>query len=362
MIKGPLTAYRARTAVGELKSDPAQAFAVEQLQLLANRLNDWDASSKLRVLNLLLGRAKHVPLGLYLFGDVGRGKTMLMDLFFDHVDFAKKKRVHFHPFMREVHKLIKEMRALDEGDPIPLVAKRIMADTSLLCLDELHVNDITDAMILGRLFAAMFERDLVVVATSNCAPGELYKDGLNRQLFLPFIELVETKMDVLQLDARLDYRRYDFQNTPHFFTPADKKARKRLDQLWFEWAGHVSPHSGGLDVGNRRITIPCMGGGMARFGFDDLCGQPLGAGDYLALCEHFHTFFIDDIPQLSDERHNEARRFITLIDTLYDQKRRTIVSCMVEPDDIYIDGPGAKEFARTASRLIEMRQSSWPEE
>lgn len=362
MVEGPLAAYRARIAVGELKSDPAQAYAVEQLQLLANRLADWDSSSKLRVLSLLLGRAQDVPLGLYMFGDVGRGKTMLMDLFFDHVDIAKKKRLHFHPFMRDVHALIKEMRHNHSGDPIPLVAEAIMKDTSLLCLDELHVNDITDAMILGRLFSTMFDKDLVVVATSNSAPGDLYKNGLNRSLFLPFIELVGKKMDVLQLDARLDYRRYDFQNTPHFFTPADKKARCRLDQLWFEWAGHVTPHSGGVDVGARRIIIPCMGGGMARFSFDDLCGQPLGAHDYLALCEHFHTFFIDDIPQLSSQRYNEARRFITLIDTFYDQKRRLIVSSMVEPDEIYVDGPGAVEFARTASRLTEMRQSTWPEE
>ena len=362
MQKGPLATYRTRISSGELRSDLAQACAAEQLQLLANRLADWKTSSNMRVLNLLLGRARDVPRGLYLFGDVGRGKTMLMDLFYESVDFVNKQRLHFHPFMRNVHMLIKEMRLRDEGDPIPLVADRILRDTSLLCLDELHVNDITDAMILGRLFTHMFERDLVVVATSNSAPGDLYKHGRNRQLFLPVIELVEEKMEVLQLDARLDYRRDNFQNTPHYFTPADDHTRRKLDDIWRLFAGGVPPHDGGLDVGNRRIAIPCMGGGMARFSFADLCGQPLGANDYLALCEHFHTFFIDDIPQLTSERYNEARRFMTLIDTFYDQKRRLIVSAMVEPDEIYRHGTGAQEFTRTASRLTEMRQSTWPDD
>ena len=360
MTKGPLGAYRARIAAGDLDADQAQAYGAEQLQLLANRLDDWESSSQMRVLNLLLGRALDVPRGLYLFGDVGRGKTMLMDLFFDTVDFANKKRLHFHPFMRDVHALIKEMRSTGDGDPIPLVAERILQDTSLLCLDELHVNDITDAMILGRLFTHMFEHDLVVVATSNAAPRDLYKDGLNRQLFEPFIEIVEQKMEVLQLDARQDYRQANFKNTPHYFTPADKQARQQLDQIWRQFAGGVDPHDGGLDVGKRRIHIPSMGGGMARFSFTDLCGQPLGANDYLALCEHFHTFFIDDIPAIDADRHNEARRFITLIDTLYDKKRRLIASCMVEPDEIYLEGPGVAEFARTASRLSEMRQNDWP--
>ena len=361
MKKGPLAVYRAWIAAGELRSDRAQAHAAEQLQLLANRLTDWENSGSLRVLNEWLGRAQKVPRGLYMFGDVGRGKTMLMDLFYETVDFPDKKRLHFHPFMRNVHALIKEMRARDEGDPIPLVAQELMRDTDLLCLDELHVNDITDAMIVGRLFTHMFEHGLILVATSNAAPGDLYKDGLNRSLFMPFIELVEKKMEVLQLDAQLDYRRANFQNTPHYFTPADDRARLQLDDIWRQFAGGAAPHDGGLDVGSRRIHIPSMGGGMARFGFADLCDQPLGANDYLALCEHFHTFFIDDIPQLSADRHNEARRFIKLIDTLYDQKRRLIASCMVEPDEIYVDGRGAEEFTRTSSRLTEMRQSDWPE-
>ncbi len=360
MQNGPLAQYRALIEKGELRADPAQAFAAGQLQILANRLRDWESASSRFVLDLLLGRATRAPQGLYLFGDVGRGKTMLMDLFFERVEFADKKRLHFHPFMREVHGLIKKVRERGKGDPIERVADELMRDTRLLCLDELHVNDITDAMILGRLFAALFERDLVVVATSNAAPVDLYKEGLNRQLFLPFIELVNQKMDVLQLDACCDYRRDKFQNTPHYLTPANEETGARLDHIWTRLAGGVAPHDGGLDVGGRRIPIPRMGGGMARFSFDDLCGQPLGANDYLALCVHFHTFFIDDIPHLSPDRHAEARRFIKLIDTLYDQKRRLIVSSMVEPDQIYPAGRGAKEFTRTSSRLSEMRQSNWP--
>ena len=251
-----------------------------------------------------------MPRGLYLFGDVGRGKTMLMDLFYETVDFDNKKRLHFHPFMREVHRLIKQMRVRDEGDPIPLVAEAIMKDTSLLCLDELHVNDITDAMILGRLFAAMFERDLVVVATSNAAPGELYENGLNRQLFLPFIELVEEKMDVLQLDARLDYRRDNFLNTPHYYTPANAQTRQQLDEIWRRFAGGVPPHDGGLDVGARRINIPSVWAVAWRVLVLMICARSRLAPVIIwRLCEHFHTFFIDDIPQIAPDRHNEARRF-----------------------------------------------------
>ena len=360
MSKGPLATYRARLADGRLKSDPAQARAVEQLQLLGNRLKDWRTSGGMQILDLLRGRTTRVPRGLYLFGDVGRGKTMLMDLFYESIDFPQRKRVHFHPFMREIHSLIRQMRARHEGDVMPMVADAMMAQTRLLCLDELHVSDIADAMILGRLFEALFARDLVVVATSNTPPAGLYKDGLNRSLFLPFIELIEDKMEVLQLDAQLDYRRDHFLNTPHFFIPADARARRQLDELWAHLAGGVPPHGGGLEVAGRRIPIPRMGGGMARFSFADLCSKPLGSSDYLALCEHFHTFFLEDIPQLPPERYNEARRFIKLVDTLYDQKRRLIASSMVEPDEIYVAGKGADEFTRTSSRLTEMRRSDWP--
>ena len=359
MTNGPLTQYRERLAAGLLQHDPAQAFAVERLQILANRLCDWDAASQSSILDLLLGRRVPVPCGLYLFGGVGRGKTLLMDLFFETVQFAPKRRVHFHPFMREVHALMRQMRNHHQADPVEAVADTLTEQMRLLCLDELHVNDITDAMILGRLFTALFKRNLVLVATSNAAPDELYKDGLNRALFLPFVELVKDKMEVLQLEAQRDYRRTGFANTPHYFTPADERARVQMDHLWTRLAGGVPPHEGGLDVAGRHLVIPRMGGGMVRFGFEDLCAQPLGTADYLALCSHFHTFFIDDIPQLAPEQHNEARRFIKLIDTLYDQKRRLIVSCMVQPDEIYTNGPGASQFTRTASRLAEMRQSNW---
>jgi cell division protein ZapE len=359
MTEGPLAAYRARVAAGALGNDPAQLYAAQQLQLLANRLADWKAAQKRRVLDLVRARRVEVPRGLYMFGGVGRGKTMLMDLFYEHVGFAGRQRLHFHPFMRRVHALIKDYRRSGEGDPIPRVAAKLLEDGPLLCLDELHVADITDAMILARLFAALFDKGLILVATSNSAPQMLYKDGLNRGLFLPFIDLVLQRMDVLQLEAVRDYRYDQFRRAQHYFTPADDTARAAMDALWNEWAGHVPAHAGGIEVAGRRIAIPHMGGGMARFAFDDLCAQPLGANDYLALAEHFHTFFVDGVPVMSEADANAARRFMTLIDTLYDRRRRLIVSAMGEPDALYREGKGAGEFARTASRLNEMRRADW---
>ncbi len=360
--QGPLATYRAFIADGRLKNDPAQYLAAEQLQLLADHLADRDSAAWMRVLDLLPGRRRPEPRGLYLFGDVGRGKTMLMDLFYENVEFSGKKRQHFHPFMRKVHALIKSKRHLETADPLKLVAREILQDTRLLCLDELHVNDIADAMILARLFDYLFRQGLILVATSNVPPSKLYENGLNRQLFLPFVALLESRMQILQLEAQRDYRRDGFQETPHYLTPADEHARRNMDAIWRRLAGGVPPHDGELKIGERRIAIPCMGGGMVRFSFGDLCDAPLGAGDYLALCEHFHTFFLDDVPQLSQEQYNASRRFMVLVDTLYDQRRRLVMSCMVEPDEIYTHGPGADEFARTASRLTEMRQSTWPDE
>jgi cell division protein ZapE len=359
MTEGPLAAYRARLAAGVLGPDPAQLYAAEQLQLLANRLADWQAARQLRILDLIRARRVEVPRGLYIFGGVGRGKTMLMDLFYEHVGFSPRQRLHFHPFMRRVHDLIKDYRKSGEGDPIPRVAARILEDGRLLCLDELHVSDITDAMILARLFTALFDKGLILVATSNAPPQQLYKDGLNRSLFLPFIDLVLQRMELLQLEAERDYRYDQFRRAQHYFTPADDTARAAMDALWAQWAGHVPAHAGGIEVAGRTVAIPMMGGGMARFGFADLCSKPLGANDYLALAEHFHTFFIDDVPMLPTGKADEARRFMVLIDTLYDKKRRLIISAMAEPEVLYTEGKGAVDFVRTASRLIEMRRADW---
>ena len=359
MEHGPLKRYREMVEEGHLTADPAQLMAAEKLELLANRLAQYEPPAKTDFFSFFTRKRGEIPEGLYMFGGVGRGKTMLMDLFFEAVPFEPKRRVHFHEFMAEIHELIARFRKLHEGDPLPLVAETISSEAHLLCLDELQVTDIADAMILGRLFTGLFEAHTIVVATSNTRPDKLYENGLNRPLFEPFVKLIEDRLEVLQLEAQADYRLEKLQGTQLYFAPADKRAAAAMQDVWRHLTGtdKGEPHEHSMK--KRTIHVPQAAMGVARFDFSDLCDRPLGASDYLALAHAYHTFLIEKIPVLSPARRNEARRFITLIDTLYDTGVKLVASADAEPHELYPEGDGAAAFERTASRLMEMRSDAY---
>jgi cell division protein ZapE len=354
-----VAAYRDQIARGELQGDPAQFAAVEKLGALAGELQARAAEATPKLLARLVPRRNRQLKGLYLHGDVGRGKTMLMDLFFEHVAGVDKRRLHFHEFMAETHERIARGRATTDGDPIPFVAAEIAAAAPLICFDELHVTDIADAMILGRLFKSLFEKQVTVVATSNAAPEKLYWNGLNRQLFLPFIDLLQDHMEVFELAAAKDYRLEKLAGRPLYFSPLGTAATAALDDHWRRLTGGHSAEQRTLEVKGRHLTVPASAMGVARFSFDDLCTKPLGALDYLHLAHAFHTLMIDEIPILTPDKRNEARRFITLIDTLYDNRVSLIASAAAEPEALYPAGDGADLFLRTASRLQEMRSEAY---
>jgi cell division protein ZapE len=362
--------YAARVAAGKIERDNAQEAVVAKLAQLEKRLDESRLAHKSSSLGWLFGtrapEAGQVK-GLYIFGEVGRGKTMLMDLFFAASPVVRKRRVHFHEFMAEVHERIYGLRQqakLGHGngtDPIVLTAAAIAEETRLLCFDEFHVTDIADAMILGRLFKRLFELGVVVVATSNVPPTELYKDGLNRALFLPFIALIEENMDVVELRARTDFRLEKLAGAPVWYVPADGAANAALDEAWRRLtAGHPGEEID-LTVKGRTVRVRCASMGVARFSFHDLCEQPLAAADYLKIAHEFHTLIIEHIPVMDYERRNEAKRFIILIDTLYDNAVKLLASAEAEPDLLYRASEGfeAAEFGRTASRLIEMRSQAY---
>jgi cell division protein ZapE len=359
MPDGPLTQYRAMVEAREIDADPAQLLAAEKLQVLANRLSTYGRPTRRIAIPFFERRSAEPPAGLYIHGSVGRGKTMLMDLFFNTVRFEPKRRVHFHEFMGEVHDAIADARKAEPGDPIPPVARRIAKSAALLCFDELFVSDIADAMILGRLFKALFEHNVIVVATSNAHPRELYKNGLNRQLFLPFVDLIEARMEVMELAAAKDYRLEKLQGQPLYFTPADAAAHAQIRKTFEHLTGHRNGQATELEVKGRRVRVPEAALGAAVFTFDDLCEQPLGAYDYLAVAHAFHTVIIENIPKLPPSRRNAARRFVTLIDTFYDNRVCLIASAAGEPHELYPEGDGAFFFERTASRLIEMRSAEY---
>lgn len=359
MTVGPLASYRALINDGTITADPAQRLAIEKLQLLANRLATYEPPNRTDFFSFFTRRRGEVPNGLYMFGGVGRGKTMLMDLFFETVPFEPKWRVHFHEFMEDVHDRIADARKSHDGDPIPVVAQSIADEAKLLCFDEMHVTDIADAMILGRLFASFFELHMVIVATSNAAPEELYKDGLNRTLFEPFIELIGDRMEVLQLEAAKDYRLEKLEGTQLYFSPADDDARAAMNATFTRLTGVSKGETSEIVSKGRRIPVPQAALGVARFTFADLCEHPLGAGDYLRIAHTFHTVLLDNIPVMTPDRRNEARRFINLIDTFYDNRVSLIASADAEPDDLYPSGDGANLFERTVSRLMEMRSDTY---
>jgi cell division protein ZapE len=357
MPKTPLALYRAHLATGELEADAAQLDATESLDRLARELDDW--RPRRGHLRSLFARRRAAPKGLYIHGGVGRGKTMLMDLFYETSSFAPKGRVHFHEFMAEVHARIGVSRKRQQGDPIPHVGRQFAAEAALLCFDELHVTDIADAMILGRLFKVLFEQQTIVVSTSNVPPNDLYKNGLNRQLFLPFIDLIEEHMQVLELKAAKDFRLDKLAGTPLYFTPVDAKARAEMDGLWLRLVGHSAGAPLDLDVAGRTVRVPLAAMGVARFPFSALCERPLGALDYLHVAHAFHTVLIDAIPALRPAQRDVARRFVNLIDTLYDNRVCLVASADTEPNELYPAGDGAFLFERTASRLMEMRSQAY---
>lgn len=373
---GPLAAYRARVAEGALRADPAQAHAAEILQTLWRNLRGYDPKPAAPqqgkgFFGKLFGGAKRgsgdlaapegTPEGLYLVGAVGRGKSMLMDLFFATADVPRKQRLHFHQFMQNCHRRIHAWKKQhgDTADPIAPLADGIAAEAALLCFDEFQVHDIVDAMILGRLFEALFQRGTVVVATSNTAPDDLFKGKPGRDAFLPFIALIKQHVEVFFLDAQRDYRRERIRGLPTWHAPADARAERALDAAFQELTGTAHGEPTRLSVLGRWLEVPQAARGVARFDFDELCGKPLGPADYLAIATHFHTLVIDGVPRLGPENFDRARRFITLVDALYEHRCKIVVSADAMPDTLYERGENAAMFERTASRLNEMQSQDY---
>jgi cell division protein ZapE len=368
--RGPLPAFRAMVAAGELAPDASQQLVAERLQALWERLRGYDPPPKPGnghgLLARLLRRGEPVedrPTGLYIVGDVGRGKSMLMDLFFAAADVRRKRRIHFHRFMQNVHARFHAYKRADRdlGDPIPPLADSIAADSALLCFDEFQVNDIADAMILGRLFEALFDRGVVVVATSNVAPDDLFKGQPGRDAFLPFIALLKQKLDVVTMDDGRDFRRSRLRGVRTWLVPADVRAERELDRAFADLTGNADAKPETLWVMGRRFVVPLAADGVARCDFDTLCGTALGAGDYLALATRYHTLILERIPRLSPNNYDKARRFIVLIDTLYDQRVKLLASADAMPDKLYQHGENARMFERTVSRLDEMQSLDWLE-
>ncbi|MBS0639068.1 MAG: AFG1 family ATPase [Proteobacteria bacterium] len=366
---GPLPAYRALVATGALDADSAQEAAAEKLQDLWERLRGYDPRPNPEpvtpgFIGRLLRRRhaeEYVPEGLYLVGDVGRGKSMLMDLFFDVADVPRKQRIHFHKFMQQAHSRIHQWKRThtNVSDPIPPLADSIAADSALLCFDEFQVNDIADAMILGRLFQALFDRGVVVVATSNTEPDNLFKGQPGRDAFLPFIALLKQRVEVLVMDGARDYRRERTRGVRAWHVPADDFSRREMDKIFAALTDGAPVVPVTLTIMGRDLIVEQAADGVARFDFEFLCNTALGAGDYLAIATKFHTVVLDDIPRLSPDNFDQARRFITLIDSLYDQHVKLIASADAMPDQLYQRGENARMFERTASRLDEMQSLDW---
>ncbi len=371
--EGPLHAYRARVRAGALRPDPAQAMAAERLQDLWVRLRGYDPHpaapehQRSGVLGRLFRRrppeeaAPHAPHGLYLVGEVGRGKSMLMDLFFGCAEVARKRRLHFHDFMQQCHRRIHGWKRAHPGeaDPIPPLADSIATEAALLCFDEFQVHDIADAMILGRLFEALFARGVVVVATSNTLPDDLFRGRPGRDAFLPFIGAIKAHLEVLVLEAERDYRRERMRGMPTWHVPADGRAERALDAAFLGLTGEPHGTPLRLTVLGRVVELPQATRGVARADFDALCGRPLGPADYLALATHIHTLVLDGVPRLGPENFDKARRFITLVDTLYDHRCKLVASAEATPDLLYERGENAAMFERTASRLVEMQSQDY---
>ena len=373
MTPGPLTAYHRLIESGAIRPDPVQETAAARLQSLADDLFPYaqQMGHEGWLARLSMGRKRlSTPRGIYLHGGVGRGKTMLMDLFFNNAEVERRKRVHFHSFMLEVHtrvhrfrEAVKAGRVAESRDPLKALARVIVDQAWLLCFDELHVTNIADAMILGRLFEALFEAGIVVVTTSNRPPVDLYKGGLQRELFVPFIGLIERRLDVIELDSGVDYRLERMRSVESYLTPANPENDARLEAAFRALTAGVEAGPWRVAVQGRTLDFPRMADGVLFTDFATLCERPLGAADYAAIASRCHTVVLKGIPRLGTSRHNEAHRFVTLIDTLYDHKVNLVCSADAPPETLYAEGTGAFEFQRTASRLIEMQSddyiSSW---
>ena len=348
--------YDARVQAGDIKADPAQHAVLPVLERI--RAHFATAPAPRKGLRGLFSKPPEPPKGLYLWGGVGRGKSMVMDLFFNSVPIQEKRRVHFHAFMQEIQSGIHEARSTGVEDALRPVAEKVADEARLLCFDEMQITDIADAMIVGRLFEILFARGTVVVTTSNRVPDDLYKDGLNRALFLPFIDLIKQRMEVHHLQSPNDYRQDRLSGSPVYFHPANAKARAEIDRLWQDLTGgEWEPLT--LTVKGRQVVLPGYANGVARAEFWELCGRMLGPADYLAVAEAVRVLILEDIPRLGRSNFNEAKRFVTLIDALYEAKVRLIASAADTPEQLYIEGEGVFEFERTASRLREMQSADW---
>ena len=365
---GPLTRYRSLLDAGVLATDPAQAAAAERLEDLATKLRGYDpARVPAGRLSRLLRRKPADwapdarPNGLYLAGAVGRGKSMLMDLFFETVEVRRKRRIHFNAFMQEVHGTLHEWRQAGRNlpDPIPALADAIADGAALLCFDEFQIEDIADALLLGRLFDALFGRGVIVVATSNTVPSELFAGRPGRDAFLPFIDSLNRHLDLLVLDAGQDFRRLHDRAIAAWLVPADSRASATLDTVFARLAAGAAPQPRTLMVAGRDFVVDQAAGMVARFGFAALCARPLGAADYLALATHFRALVVDEVPALGPDQADWARRFIILIDALYEHRVKLYASAAAAPDCLFPAGEGAAAFCRTASRLAEMQTADY---
>ena len=351
-----LDEYERRGESGAIKPDAAQRAVAVKLDQLASRLKEASPSSGLFG---LFKKPPPAPRGLYIHGEVGRGKTMVMDLFHAQAEVSPKRRIHFHAFMQEVHKRLHAARQSHTQDAIAPVARALAKEARLLCLDEMQITDIADAMIVGRLFEGLLAAGTVIVTTSNLKPDDLYRNGLNRQLFLPFIKLIGERLEVISLDSPTDYRLGRVKAHETFLTPLGPETDARLQDLWVRLTDTARGTPLDIDVLGRKLHVPQAAARCARFTFADLCEKPLGPPDYLALAQNFRILFLEHIPALGPDRRNEAKRFVLLVDTLYDGKVRLAASSAQPPEAIYPAGDHAFEFGRTVSRLKEMQSASW---